>query len=160
MKATSVLRLAALSIPLLLSAPAAAQEHCEGAPGDGFVKLTVQTVQTHNTQGQVAVTLYPDNPRRFLAPRGKLFRARVPVERPSTDVCYWVKPGVYAVAVYHDENRNGDFDRNKLGVPTEGFGFSNDAPTRFSVPSFDAVRFRVPPAGRTIRVKMRYPDAK
>jgi uncharacterized protein (DUF2141 family) len=32
-------------------------------------------------------------------------------------------------------------DRNAVGMPIEGYGFSNDAPTKFAAPSFDAVRF-------------------
>lgn len=32
-----------------------------------------------------------------------------------------------AVAVYHDENSNGELDRNVLGIPAERYGFSGDA---------------------------------
>ena len=34
-------------------------------------------------------------------------------------------PGAYAVKLYHDENANGVLDTNMLGVPSEGYGFSN-----------------------------------
>jgi uncharacterized protein (DUF2141 family) len=60
------------------------------------------------------------------------------------------------VAVYHDVNGNNDLDRSP-GHADEGYGFSNDAPTRFAVPSFDAVRFGVKPGETTIRIKVRYP---
>jgi uncharacterized protein (DUF2141 family) len=33
----------------------------------------------------------------------------------------WPPAGKYAVASYHDENDNGQFDNNTLGIPTEGF---------------------------------------
>ena len=36
-------------------------------------------------------------------------------------------PGAYALAAYHDENGNGEFDRVFFGLPLEGFAFSNDA---------------------------------
>ncbi len=36
-------------------------------------------------------------------------------------------PGKYAVRYFQDENLNGELDKNKLGIPTEGYGFSNDA---------------------------------
>ena len=36
---------------------------------------------------------------------------------------------------------NGKFDTNRLGVPTEGYGFSNDAKAFFSAPSFRAASF-------------------
>jgi len=46
--------------------------------------------------------------------------------------------GRYAVAVYQDENRNGKLDKNFLGMPTEPYGFSNDARGSMGPPSFDA----------------------
>jgi uncharacterized protein (DUF2141 family) len=38
-----------------------------------------------------------------------------------------IPPGTYALAVIHDENSNGKLDTDLLGIPTEGYGFSNDA---------------------------------
>ncbi len=35
--------------------------------------------------------------------------------------------GTYIVACYHDENENFELDKNFLGLPTELYGFSNDA---------------------------------
>jgi len=44
--------------------------------------------------------------------------------------------GTYAVVVFHDENGNGEIDRNLLGLPTEGLGLSDNpvllGPPRFS----------------------------
>lgn len=48
-----------------------------------------------------------------------------------------LKPGRYAVAVYHDENGNNELDRNPLGMPTEGYGFSRDAKGFAGPPKFD-----------------------
>lgn len=44
--------------------------------------------------------------------------------------------GNYAVAVFHDRNKNGKLDTNIFGVPTEEYGFSNNARNTFSAPSF------------------------
>jgi len=49
-----------------------------------------------------------------------------------------IVPGTYAFAVIHDENMNGKLDTNSLGVPKEGYGFSNDAKTSLGAPSFSA----------------------
>lgn len=45
-------------------------------------------------------------------------------------------PGKYAVATYHDVNKNGVLDLNFFGAPTEAYGFSNNARATFSAPSF------------------------
>lgn len=52
-----------------------------------------------------------------------------------------LKPGTYALAVFHDENGNGVLDTNFLGIPTESYGFSNDARGRFGPPDFSACSF-------------------
>lgn len=35
--------------------------------------------------------------------------------------------GDYAIKLFHDENDNGELDSNLLGLPQEGYGFSNNA---------------------------------
>jgi len=52
-----------------------------------------------------------------------------------------VPPGSYALAVIHDENMNGRLDTNWLGMPTEGYGFSNDAKAMLGPPSFSDAGF-------------------
>lgn len=154
MKARSVLGLAAGAMVFAAAAPSGAQEPCAGRPG--AVKLTVAATDLRNTRGEVAVTVYPDDARRFLAKKGKLARLRVPASQAKA--CFWLPAaGVYAVAIYHDANANADFDRNGIGMPVEGFGFSNDPPTRFSLPAYEAVRFRVKAGDNNIRIRMRYP---
>ncbi|MBB6523683.1 DUF2141 domain-containing protein [Pseudoteredinibacter isoporae] len=48
--------------------------------------------------------------------------------------------GEYAVSLYHDANNNRELDRNMLGIPSEPYGFSNDAgafgPAKFNKASF------------------------
>jgi uncharacterized protein (DUF2141 family) len=45
-------------------------------------------------------------------------------------------PGKYAVSAYADANGNGRLDRNFLGMPSEQYGFSNNARGRFGPPAF------------------------
>lgn len=121
-------------------------------------RLVVQVGALRSDAGQVVVTIFPSNPDRFLAPRGKVARLRVRTAAPMTQACFNLPgPDVYAVFAYHDANNNKDFDRGAQGVPVEGYGFSNDAVTKFAVPSFDAARFAVKPGDNVIRIKMRYP---
>lgn len=44
--------------------------------------------------------------------------------------------GDYAIAVLHDINKDGKLDKNFFGIPTEGYGFSNNAVEKFGPPSF------------------------
>lgn len=51
--------------------------------------------------------------------------------------------GQYAVAVFQDINGNGSLDANIVGMPTEPFGFSNNARGTFGPPDFSDVMFSV-----------------
>jgi uncharacterized protein (DUF2141 family) len=113
---------------------------CEGRPTN--TRLIVQVGRLRSNRGEVAVTVYPSDPRRFLAPHGKLLRVRAKADAPVTQACFYLpRPDAYAVAVYHDANANRDFDRNAVGLPIEGFAFSNDAPSKVGAPTFEAARF-------------------
>lgn len=122
-------------------------------------RLNVQVGALRSNAGSVVITVFPGDPSRFLAPRGKLERVKIKTSAPMSQACFWLPSATdaYAVMVYHDADGDGDLDRSPQGMPMEGYGFSNDAPTKFAFPSFDSVRFGVKPGETTIRVKVRYP---
>ncbi len=147
--------LRALAIPVLatLALPAHA-ESC--GPGDE-TRLEVSVQNVRSSSGNVTITVYENDRRKFLARGAKLVRDRVPAQAGVTTGCLPVPgPGVYAIAIYHDEDGDKDFDRNAMGLPREGYGFSNDAPTLMSLPSFDDVVFQAGPGSTPLTITMRY----
>ncbi|OUD15783.1 hypothetical protein TPSD3_04035 [Thioflexithrix psekupsensis] len=54
-----------------------------------------------------------------------------------------VVAGTYAIAVFHDANNNGVLDRNFAGIPTELYGFSNNARSTLGSPRFAQAAFTV-----------------
>lgn len=65
-------------------------------------------------------------------------------------------PGRYAVIVFHDENDNRLLDTNFLGIPNEGYGFSNNATGLMGPPSFDAASVMVGDADQAIAISLIY----
>ena len=59
------------------------------------------------------------------------------------EVRFEVPPGIYGVLVHHDGNGDGRVDKNMLGLPTEGVGFSRNPHILFGFPSFTAVRMPI-----------------
>ena len=51
--------------------------------------------------------------------------------------------GEYSVAVYHDVNGNQKLDTNLFGVPTEPYGFSNNARSKWGAPKYKVARFQL-----------------
>ena len=136
--------------------PAILADGCTGPMSDTRLYVSVSNVRS--SRGLVAVTLYADDRKRFLAKRGSLYVGRVPAQAGTTRMCIHLpSPGVYGLAIYHDEDGDRKLKRSGLGLPAEGYGFSNDAPTIFGLPSFSRVRFNVPRSGFQTSVKLKYP---
>jgi uncharacterized protein (DUF2141 family) len=67
-----------------------------------------------------------------------------------------VEPGNYAFAFLHDEDDDGALDRDWIGIPSEGFGFSNDAAPSLGPPSYESARFEHADETTTLHVSARY----
>lgn len=98
-------------------------------------------------------------PDGFPRDGSKVFRhAWAPIQGGRGE-CFFagVPPGDYAVTVFHDENDNGKFDMNWMGMPLEGYGFSNNVKPRFKAPSFDECEFHYDGTGvKEISIEMIY----
>ena len=68
-----------------------------------------------------------------------------------------LKPGAYAVIVFHDANDSGKLTENWLGVPTEGYGFSNNAEGLMSAPSFKDAGVLLGNQDLSIVITLKYP---
>jgi uncharacterized protein (DUF2141 family) len=83
---------------------------------------------------------------------------RVPITGPNTSCSFSnVEPGTYAIAVVHDENGNGKLDKNFVGVPSEGYGVSNNKTYALSAPKWDESTFKLGATeSKALQVKLRY----
>lgn len=62
--------------------------------------------------------------------------------------------GEYAVALFHDYNENQKLDTSRLGIPTEKYGFSNNARGFIGSPSFEKSKFHLG-KDSIIKIKLR-----
>jgi uncharacterized protein (DUF2141 family) len=106
------------------------------------VYITVHGLQTSG--GYLRLAIY-DSDQNYL--RTPVFKTKLPVmqEDVATGMRFTVplQAGEYAIAMYHDANGNGKFDRGFMGWPIEKFGFSNDIRPKLRAPPFDKVKFTV-----------------
>jgi uncharacterized protein (DUF2141 family) len=113
--------------------------------------LRVEVGGIRNTNGTVYVAVCTE--AQFLQPACDYFGS-APAGSGAVTVT-GIPPGTYAVQVVHDENNNKTLDRPGF-LPTEGMGFSRDAPMRFGPPRFADAAFDLPAQGATVRLTMRY----
>ncbi len=105
--------------------------------------IHVEMLGIRNSTGAVACALFdaPEGfPTEFMKYAANLMMVRV---RSAKATCSFeqIPPGRYALAVIHDENRDGKLATNWMGLPKEGYGFSNDAKGTLGAPSFEATSF-------------------
>ena len=116
--------------------------------------LEVAIIGLASDKGDVHVALY-DNPDTFPDSDGMRVKTEVLPEGRIARVTFRdLPPGRYAVAVYHDENGNDEFDQGFLGIPLEDYGFSNDTPVFLGPPSFGDAAFDVIEPSVSIRINL------
>ena len=98
--------------------------------------LRVTVTDLRCERGNVHIALYA-TPEFFPKSDGMMADAVLPARYGGVTATFpGLAPGMYALAAYHDENGNGEFDRILFGIPLEGFAFSNGATPFFGPPEF------------------------
>lgn len=68
----------------------------------------------------------------------------IPVTKKNMMISFKdLKPGEYVVSYFHDEDADGKLATNMFGIPTEGYGFSNNAQGSFGPPNYQEMKFTV-----------------
>lgn len=125
-----------------------------GAHAPETAEITVQVTGLRSTEGVVRGCMSADPDRFPDCP--KTYSAVVPAKDGLTLTFRDVVPGQYAIALLHDENRNGKADRALGMMPKEGFGFSRDAKVRMGPPKFEDAVVTVARGASRQTIRMRY----
>lgn len=133
-----------------LPAVVVAQSPCPG--------IHVNILNIKNSTGTIACALFdsPDGfPHEFLHSATNVMVIKI---RKAQARCDFedIPPGTYAMAVIHDENMNGKLDTHLLGIPKEGYGFSNEAKGFLGAPSFSAASFPYNGENLDLTMSLRY----
>lgn len=119
---------------------------------DTAVKIT----GIRSNKGAVIISVYKDQESyRKEQPFKKMSFEKKNIRNGSLQLMLYLQPGVYGITLIDDENSNGKIDKNLIGMPKEGFGFSNFNLEKMQKPSFDD--FRVDLNGNQgISVRVKY----
>lgn len=116
--------------------------------------LTITVTDIRSVQGSVALSVV-DSAAAWSGQAKAVKRQMQPIQ--GTEIVFRftdLPPGDYAVSVMHDENGNGKLDSNFMGMPTEGYGFSNN-PKVLRKPTFEEARFQLGAKGDAIAIRLR-----
>jgi uncharacterized protein (DUF2141 family) len=121
------------------------------------ILLRVHVIGLRNDRGDVRCSLF-SSAEDFPADTDQRATTVVaPISnRNATCEFTGIGPGIYAIVLFHDENADGSFNRNWIGLPEEGYGFSNDARAYFHPPSFKDASFSLERGTKDIQIDIRY----
>ena len=115
--------------------------------------LQLEIINITEPVGTINWSLF-DSPEHYQQNQNPVMTARNRVNGDSLQLTlHDLPPGTYAVKLFHDVNGNGELDTNLVGMPVEGYGFSNDA-GRFGPAAFGEAAVKLDDTTRiTLRVR-------
>jgi len=120
------------------------------------VNVKIQNID--NSTGVIACAIFESGegfPDKFLKFASKVMISQISGKDASFEFSD-IKPGKYAIAVIHDENYNGKLDKNFIGIPKEGYGFSSGAEVTMSAPSFSDAEFSYDGGNLQMSISLNY----
>jgi uncharacterized protein (DUF2141 family) len=120
-------------------------------------KIVVQVTNFESNKGVCIVCLY-NNARAYSGKGEPLKCSTVDItNKVATASFESIAEGTYAISVIHDANNNKKFDTNFLGIPTEGYGASQNKLPFAAAPKFEENKFTVSSnTTMTSTIKLRY----
>ncbi len=96
----------------------------------GQFSLNVEITKLRNNTGLILFQLFNEKEEIVVHAIGK-------IENQKTIIIIKdLKPGKYAFRYFHDENMSKKLETNVLGIPKEGYGFSNNGAGPFGPKPF------------------------
>jgi uncharacterized protein (DUF2141 family) len=112
------------------------------------ITLSVRVDNVRPDQGEVRVAMFAEgawlSEQPVAALRTASSGATVTLRLPAPSA------GRYGLAAYQDINGDGELNRNMIGIPTEPYAFSNNAPLRFGPPTFEDAALELGASAETV----------
>lgn len=118
--------------------------------------IDVKITGMRSTQGVIIIKIFKnDNDfQKDIAVR-TLFFKKESVSKGEMTVKLHLDNTIYGLALLDDENNDNKMNYNFIGLPNEGFGFSNYYHTSLTRPKFDAFKFS-PGINQKVVMQIRY----
>lgn len=122
------------------------------------LSLIVEVHGFRSLDGQLIVTLY-NTKEGFPTSESAVYIKEIVdhLERPVIQVKFYdLQTGEYALVAVHDENSDGDMNYNVIGIPKEGYCFSNNVRPFMRAPSWEDARILYRGETILVRIEMKY----
>lgn len=119
--------------------------------------VAVELTDIRSKEGKILISLYND-PESF-PDNEKMMEQKILADIPGETMTVRFKklsPGSYAIAAMHDENGDEKMNFNLLGMPKEGYCFSNNVRPKWRKPHWKEAKFEVSRRDTLLRIEMKY----
>jgi len=141
--------------PLIVFGFFDAKDHVTENNDRGVIKISVTNIK--NTNGHLIISLYNKAEGFPSEMSSTLLNRKYEIVGDKLECEFVEIPyGEYAVAILHDENDNGELDKNLIGIPKEGVGVSNNAMRTFGPPRYEDSKFVLKSNEVVLSVKLHY----
>ncbi len=119
------------------------------------ISIEVNAIKT--TKGLIRVAVYKGAKNFNKEPDYAFAFSKEQLKNGQLNCQFQLPVGNYAFCILDDLDANNEMDFNLIGIPKEGFGFSNNAKIRFfKAPSFEDCKVKVENATEQLEIKVRY----
>lgn len=120
------------------------------------VKFEINNLK--NSDGSIVVSIYNDS-KSFddgIPAMRKAISKKKNMDNGIFKAEIWLPPGVYGFVFVDDEDNDGEMTNRLIGIPKEGFGFSNFYLSGFKKPKFSDFSFMLNENSDTLQIRLRY----
>lgn len=104
-------------------------------------ELTINVTNIETLKGEIKIGVF-NSSKNFLEEGSAIKNYTIEIDENSEKIVIKDLPkGDYAISLCHDENSDNECNLNFLGIPKEGYGFSNNFVPKFSAPKFNDCKF-------------------
>ena len=117
--------------------------------------LNIKITNIQPLSGKVMVALFNSKETYFNI--DQMYAGREIPADSSIVTCVFqdIPNGTYAITIYHDADENGEMNRSWIGMPKEGYAFSNNFTSAIRPASFNDAAFLLQ-GDTTLEIKMNY----
>lgn len=119
------------------------------------VELTITGIRS--TEGKLRIGLFKDQEsfKKEIAIQHFEFE-KTDLKNGEMKVQLKLETGTIGLSLFDDENNDSEMNYNFVGIPKEGFGFSDYYHTGFTKPTFDDFDFELNEHKKQVEIKIRY----
>jgi uncharacterized protein (DUF2141 family) len=120
--------------------------------------ITVNISGIRAEKGQIVIGVFKDSDTyQKEEPFVNEIFSKTKIQGEAISVQFSLEPGIYGLCLLDDENNNGKMEYNFVGMPKEGFGFSDYYHKGITKPKFDSFKFTLnKDQNKNITIKVRY----